>query len=94
MMYADVVMEKGAGIEPKGGKGIRKLLDEKLESVKVKQGYKSDTDLTAADLKALVVNFKKTVKKVMGTEFPEDPWEPDVGSDRSCIQQLERKACS
>ena len=32
MMYADVVMEKAAGIEPKGGKGIRKLLDEKLEA--------------------------------------------------------------
>ena len=34
MMYADVVMEKAAGIEPKGGKGIRKVLDEKLEHVK------------------------------------------------------------
>ena len=34
MMYADVVMEKAEGIEPKGGKGIRKLLDEKLEEVK------------------------------------------------------------
>ena len=30
MMYSDVVMEKAGGIEPKG-KGIRKLLDEKLE---------------------------------------------------------------
>jgi hypothetical protein len=30
MMYADVVMEK-AGDKPKGGKGIRKVLDEKLE---------------------------------------------------------------
>ena len=26
MMYADVVMEKAAGIEPKNGKGIRKVL--------------------------------------------------------------------
>ena len=32
MMYADVVMEKAAGIEPKG-KGIRKQLDEKLEAI-------------------------------------------------------------
>ena len=75
MMYADVVMEKAAGIEPKGGKGIRKTLDEKLEAIKHKKGYKSDTDLTAAELKALVVDFKKTVKKVLGKEFPEDPYE-------------------
>jgi hypothetical protein len=25
MMYADVVMEKAGGLEPKGGKGIRKV---------------------------------------------------------------------
>ena len=33
MMYADVVMEKAAGIEPKHGKGIRKILDEILEHI-------------------------------------------------------------
>lgn len=75
MMYADVVMEKAAGIEPKQGKGIRKVLDEKLESVKHKQGYQSDTDLTVPELKALVKDFKATVKKVLGKPFPEDPME-------------------
>ncbi len=75
MMYADVVMEKAAGIEPKGGKGIRKVLDEKLEHVKKTRGYASDTDLTADELKELVKDYKKTVKKVLGTEFPDDPWE-------------------
>jgi pyruvate,orthophosphate dikinase len=75
MMYADVVMEKAAGIEPKGGKGIRKVLDEKLEAVKHKQGYKSDTDLTAAELKALVEDYKKTIAKVLGKPFPDDPEE-------------------
>lgn len=73
MMYADVVMEKAAGIEPKGGKGIRKLLDEKLEAIKHKQGYGSDTDLTVPELKALVADYKKTVKKVLGVDFPDDP---------------------
>src|SRR5512138_2926524 len=39
MMYADVVMEKAGGIEHdsyrgKNGKGIRKILDEKLEHIK------------------------------------------------------------
>src|SRR5574343_1709629 len=79
MMYADVVMEKAAGIEPKGGKGIRKTLDEKLEAIKHKKGYKSDTDLTAAELKALVVDFKKTVKKVLKQDFPENPWDQLMG---------------
>ncbi|HEX4876946.1 MAG TPA: pyruvate, phosphate dikinase, partial [Chitinophagaceae bacterium] len=74
MMYADVVMEKAAGIEPKG-KGIRKQLDEKLEQVKHSKGYKSDTELTAGELKELVKDYKKTVKKVLGKEFPDDPYE-------------------
>ncbi len=80
MMYADVVMEKAAGIEPKNGKGIRKILDEKIETVKHKNGYKSDTDLTAEELKALVKTFKATIKKVLGKSFPEDPWEQLWGS--------------
>ena len=73
MMYADVVMEKGDGVEVKNGKGIRKILDEQLEAVKHQRGYASDTDLTVDELKKLVVEYKKTVKKVLGTEFPEDP---------------------
>ncbi|MFZ1676080.1 MAG: pyruvate, phosphate dikinase [Saprospiraceae bacterium] len=75
MMYADVVMEKGESIEVKNRKGIRKLLDEKLEHIKHKQGYASDTDLTVSELKELVKDFKKTIKKVLGSEFPEDPWQ-------------------
>ncbi|MGZ8550880.1 MAG: pyruvate, phosphate dikinase [Chitinophagaceae bacterium] len=75
MMYADVVMEKGSGIEHKNGKGIRKQLDEKLEKVKHTKGYQTDTDLTVEDLKLLVKDYKATVKKVLGKEFPENPWE-------------------
>ncbi len=71
MMYSDVVMEKAAGIEPKNGKGIRKILDEKLETVKRSRGYKSDTDLTANELKSIVADFKKTVKDVLGRSFPD-----------------------
>ncbi len=73
MMYSDVVMEKAEGIEPKDGQGIRKILDDMLEQLKAKKGYKSDTDLTAADLKKLCGEFKKTVKKVLKCEFPDDP---------------------
>jgi pyruvate,orthophosphate dikinase len=80
MMYADVVMEKAGGLEPKGGKGIRKVLDEKLEKIKVKRGYKFDTDIKVDELKALVKDFKKTIIKVLGTAFPEDPAEQLWGS--------------
>jgi pyruvate,orthophosphate dikinase len=75
MMYADVVMEKAAGIEVKHGKGIRKMLDEKLEHIKQKQGYTNDTDLSADELKTLVKEYKLTIKKVLGADFPDDPWE-------------------
>ena len=80
MMYADVVMEKAAGIEPKGGKSIRKTLDEKLEAVKHRRGYAIDTELTVPELKKLVNEFKKTVKKTLGRPFPEDPYEQLWGS--------------
>ena len=80
MMYADVVMEKAGGLEPKGGKGIRKVLDEKLEKVKTKKGYKFDTDISVDELKALVKDFKETIIKVLGKPFPEDPQEQLWGS--------------
>ena len=41
--------------------------------IKHKQGYTSDTDLTVPELKALVKDYKKTVKKVLGKPFPDDP---------------------
>jgi pyruvate,orthophosphate dikinase len=72
MMYSDVVMEKAAGIEPKEGKGIRKVLDERLGQVKRQKGYNSDTELTVEDLKALVVEFKQIVNNVLGKPFPDD----------------------
>ena len=72
MMYADVVMEKSEGIEPADGKGIRKQLDDMLDEYKAVKGYKSDTELTAEDLKKLSDAFKVKVKEVLGTEFPDD----------------------
>lgn len=73
MMYADVVMEKAEGIEPAEGKGIRKQLDGILHDLKASKGYKSDTDLSAEDLKALVGVFKHRVQEVLGAAFPDDP---------------------
>ncbi|MBU4121038.1 MAG: pyruvate, phosphate dikinase, partial [Proteobacteria bacterium] len=73
MMYADVVMEKAEGLEPPLGKGIRKILDEKLDKVKHAKGCKSDTDLGADDLKSLAEAFKALVEKHLGKPFPDDP---------------------
>jgi pyruvate,orthophosphate dikinase len=74
-MYSDVVMEKAAGIEPEEGSGIRAQLEALIDKVKEKKGYKTDLDLTADDWKGLCTQFKKTVKKVLGRPFPDDPME-------------------
>jgi pyruvate,orthophosphate dikinase len=55
------------------GKGIRRILDEKLDEVKHSKGCKSDTDLSAEDLKALAGEFKTLVEKHLGRPFPDDP---------------------
>ncbi|MCM8815033.1 MAG: pyruvate, phosphate dikinase [Candidatus Omnitrophica bacterium] len=75
MMYADVVMEKAQGIEPEDNKGIRKLMDEKLEELKRQKNYDNDTQLTVEDLKFLVEEFKNLVKEKFGRDFPDNPEE-------------------
>ncbi len=75
MMYSDVVMEKAAGIEPKDEMGIRKQLERVMNELKDRKGYKSDTDMTAEDLKDLCVVFKAKVKEVLGKDFPDEPME-------------------
>ena len=62
-MFSDVVM--GADLD---------LYEEALENMKKSKGYKSDTDLTAEDLKELVNEYKKIGKK-LGKVVPQDPWE-------------------
>jgi pyruvate,orthophosphate dikinase len=73
MMYSDVVMEKAAGIEPKDDEGIRKQLEKIMDHLKQQKGYKTDTDMTAIDLKNLCELFKSRVREVLGKEFPDDP---------------------
>ena len=75
MMYSDVVMEKAGGFEPAEGQGIRVQLDRMLEEVKESKGYKSDADLSADDLTALVARFKDKIQEVLGEAFPDDPRE-------------------
>ena len=62
MMFSDVVL--GADID---------LFEQALEHMKESKGYKFDNEMTAADLKELVEEFKAIGKKI-GKEFPQDPW--------------------
>jgi len=75
MMYSDVVMEKAAGIEPEEGHGIRQQMERLLEAKKKKAGCRTDTCLNVEQLKELCVEFKDAVRKTLGKEFPDDPYE-------------------
>ncbi|SJZ36734.1 pyruvate phosphate dikinase [Trichlorobacter thiogenes] len=61
-MYADVVM----GMD-------KHALEHLLELKKAEKNVHLDTDLTAADWKDLVAQFKAKIKQDLGQEFPEDP---------------------
>ncbi len=82
-MYADVVMEKAFGIEPKEGQSVREQLDHAMEAMKAKKGVENDVDLDADDLKALCEEYKKLVKKVLGRPFPDDAEEQLWGGIRA-----------
>lgn len=90
-MYADVVMEKAAGLEVEEGNGIRMQLEQKMHQIKKEKGYKLDTELTADDLKKLIENYKETVLKVIGKPFPEDPMEQLWGAISAVFQSWNGK---
>lgn len=46
------------------------LFEEKLEALKAAKGVKQDTDLTAADLKELVAQYKDVYTEAKGEQFP------------------------
>ena len=73
-MYADVVLEKSAGIEPKEGEGIRENLDGIREGMKSKQSVENDSELSAESLMELCNLFKTEIRKNIGEEFPDDPY--------------------
>lgn len=68
-MYSDVVL----GLKAKDEKQhdpFEQILEEKKQS----RGLRMDTDLTADDLKELVIAYKAEVKSKTGDSFPEDPY--------------------
>ena len=71
-MYADVVMEKAGGIEPREGEGIRQKLEHHLSSYKKEHSLKNDTDLSENDWVSVVAIFKKEIKTTLGKDFPDD----------------------
>lgn len=91
MMYADVVMEKAEDLPPAEGKGIRKLLDEKLDEFKKEKGYKSDTDISADELKYLAEEFKKIIVKALGKPFPDDAREQLEGGIKAVFKSWNGK---
>jgi pyruvate,orthophosphate dikinase len=86
MMYADVVMEKAAGIEPEDGHGIRHRLESLLDNFKEKNNYTSDTDLSADDWQSLTETFKSEIKSTLGAEFPDDPMAQLWGGIKAVFQ--------
>jgi len=91
MMYADVVMEKSAGIEPEEGHGIRHQLENILDLYKKEKEYKSDIDLSGEDWKIITEKFKSRAKKVLGSEFPDDPYEQLWGGIKAVFQSWNGK---
>jgi len=73
MMYADVVMEKAAGIEPADGDGIRQKLEAILDSYKEEKGLTADTGLSADDWIIVSGSFKSKIQSTFGEDFPDDP---------------------
>lgn len=49
-------------------------MDKMLDSLKEEKGYKLDTEVTADELKGLVVRYKEYYKNVFNEEFPSDPY--------------------
>jgi len=63
-MFANVVMELD-----------KSILEKMLHELKEKKGVELDTELSAEDLKDLVIAFKKKVKELTGKDFPLDSLE-------------------
>mgnify|MGYP003683567333 FL=1 len=86
MMYADVVMEKAAGIEPPDGKGIRQQLENILDNYKKEKGLVADTDLTADDWITVSDSFKSEIRATLDSDFPDDPMAQLWGGIKAVFQ--------
>jgi pyruvate, orthophosphate dikinase len=69
-MYSDVVL----GVRARN-KTQADPFEEIIEEKKRSRGFRSDTELTADDLKEIVGRYKSEVKSKTGKDFPDDPVE-------------------
>ena len=74
-MYSDVVMEVG-----------KKYFEELIDAMKKDRGVTQDVDLTADDLKELANQFKAEYKKMIGSDFPDDPKEQLMGAIKAVFR--------
>ncbi|MBF0405872.1 MAG: pyruvate, phosphate dikinase [Candidatus Riflebacteria bacterium] len=74
-MYGDVVLD----MKPES-KEEHDPFEIIIDEVKKSRGVKSDSELTAADLKDLTYKFKKLIKEKKGLDFPTDPWQQMWGA--------------
>ncbi len=86
MMYADVVMEKAAGMEPEDGIGIRHRLESLIQKHKNDNQYVNDTDLSGEDWKLLSEQFKEEIKNTLKSDFPDDPMDQLWGAIMAVFQ--------
>ncbi len=69
-MYGDVVLD----LKPKTKTEIDPF-EEIIEKLKKKRKIELDIDMSTEDLKFLVYEFKKAIKKATGKDFPEKPYD-------------------
>ncbi|MDP2061029.1 MAG: PEP/pyruvate-binding domain-containing protein, partial [Flavobacteriaceae bacterium] len=69
-MYGGVVM----GMKPESKDDIDPF-EEIIENLKEKRRFKLDTEFSVTDLKDLVFDFKRIIKRRTGLDFPTDPKE-------------------
>lgn len=77
-MYSNVVLEMNTS-----------LLEMALEDLKDEKKYEKDTELTVADLKFLVKNFKEQILDTTGKSFPTDPKEQLWGAIEAVFNSWE-----
>ncbi len=69
-MYGDVVL----GLKPENKDDLDPFEIE-IDRIKEEKGVELDTELTGQDLMELSIRFKSIIKRSLGIEFPDDPWE-------------------
>lgn len=80
MMFSDVVL----GVE-------REKFEEILQKVKKQKSIKYDIDLDCDDLKKIIEEYKKLVKKEKGIDFPQQPVQQLEGAIKSVFESWDNQ---